>query len=81
MELTLTPELEAEIQQQLDSGRFHTPVEVLVTAMGALRDSTPDENLEDFNAKLQEGIDDIDQGRTYSEEEARAYIADLRAKL
>jgi predicted transcriptional regulator len=49
--------------------------------MGALRDSTPDENLEDFNAKLQEGIDDIDQGRTYSEEEARAYIADLRAKL
>jgi Arc/MetJ-type ribon-helix-helix transcriptional regulator len=81
MTLTLTPELEAEIQQQLDSGRFHTPVEVLVTAMGVLRDSMPDESLEVFNAKLQEGIDDLDRGDTYSEEEARAYIAGLRAKL
>jgi len=81
MELTLTPELEAEIQEQLDTGRFHTPVEVLTTAMGVLRDNMPDENLEIFNAKLQEGMDDIDQGRTYSEEEARAYLADLRAKL
>jgi Arc/MetJ-type ribon-helix-helix transcriptional regulator len=81
MELTLTPELEAEIQQQLDTGRFHTPVEVLVTAMGVLRDNMPEESLEVFNAKLQEGIDDIDQGRTYSEEDARAYLADLRAKL
>jgi len=81
MTLTLTPELEAEIQQQLDSGRFQTPVDVLVTAMGALRDGTPDEPLEVFNAKLQEGIDDIDRGDTYSAEEARTYIADLRAKL
>jgi len=81
MTLTLTPELEAEIQQQLDSGRFHTPVEVLVTAMGALRDGIPDESPEEFNAKLQEAIDEIDRGDTYSEEEARAYIAELRAKL
>jgi Arc/MetJ-type ribon-helix-helix transcriptional regulator len=81
MELTLTPELEAEIQQQLDSGRFQTPVDVLVTAMGVLRDNMPQESLEVFDAKLQEGIDDIDQGRTYSEEEDRAYLADLRAKL
>jgi predicted transcriptional regulator len=81
MELTLTPELEAGIQEQLDSGRFHTPVEVLATAMNALRDSTPDVNLEELNAKLQEGMDDIAQGRTYSEEEARAYLATVRSKL
>jgi Arc/MetJ-type ribon-helix-helix transcriptional regulator len=81
MTVTLTPELEAEIQQQLDSGRFHTPAEVLMTALGALRDEFPDETIETFNAKLQEAIDEVDRGETFSEEEARAHLAELRRAL
>ena len=36
MELALTPELEHRIQQQLESGRFNSAVELVSTALDAI---------------------------------------------
>jgi Arc/MetJ-type ribon-helix-helix transcriptional regulator len=82
MELTLTAELEELIQRHLDSGRYETPYQVVVNAVHQLgrNELNPDMTLAELDAALQEGIDDIDRGDTYSEEEARAYLAAARAE-
>jgi len=76
----LKPETQALIQHELDSGRFHDPDEVIATALLALSDSRP-ADISDLDAKLQESIDQADRGELYTEEEARAIIAAMRAKL
>jgi putative addiction module CopG family antidote len=79
MELTLKPEVEALIQEQLSSGRYQDPSDVIETALHALADGTALKgNLDDF---IQEGIDAADRGELYNEEEARAYLAAVRSKL
>jgi putative addiction module CopG family antidote len=80
MELTLKPEVEALIQQQLRSGRYHDPNDVLETALHALSDGIAlrTANLDDF---IQEGIDAADRGELYSEEEVRAHLSAVRSKL
>jgi predicted transcriptional regulator len=80
MTLTLTPETEALIQQEMSSGRFRDPDEAIATAFLVLRDYRP-ADLGDLDRNIQEGIDDADAGRLYTEDEARAYIASVRAKL
>ena len=80
MQLTLKPEVEALLQLELSNGRFHDPNEVLETALHVLADSRP-YDLTDLDARIQEGIDSADRGELYTEEEARAFIAALRAKI
>ena len=80
MQLTITPETEALLQQQLKSGRFQTPDDLIATALQVLADVTP-KDLPALNAAIQEGLDDFDRGDIYSESEARAYLASLRSKL
>jgi hypothetical protein len=46
MQLTITPEVEALLKQELQSGRFREPNDVIATALLMLRDSTP-QNLPD----------------------------------
>ena len=80
MQLTLKPEVEALLQQELSTGRFHDPNDVIETALHVLADSRP-YDLANLDAKIQEGLDDIERGDVFTEEEARAYIAAMRAKL
>jgi hypothetical protein len=80
MQLTLKPEVEALLQQELSTGRFQDPNDLIETALHALADSRP-YDLADLDGKIQEGIDSADSGELYSEDEARAFIASLRAKL
>jgi Arc/MetJ-type ribon-helix-helix transcriptional regulator len=80
MELTLKPEVEALLQQQLSTGRFQDPNDVIETALHALRDGEALSST-DFDVFIQEGIDSADRGELYSEEEARAIIAAMRSKL
>ena len=80
MTLTVTPEVEALLQKELSTGRFKNSSEVLETALQVLADCTP-RDFENFDAKIQQGIDDVDRGDVFSEDEARAYIAAVRAKL
>ena len=80
MQLTLKPEVEALLQQELSTGRFQDPNDVIETALHVLADSRP-YDLANLDAKIQEGLDDIERGDVFTEEEARAYIAAMRAKL
>jgi len=80
MQLTLKPEVEALLQQELSTGRFQDPNDLIETALHALSDKRflTRNDLDDF---IQEGIDSADGGELYSEDEARAYIAAVRSKL
>jgi len=80
MTLTLKPEVEALLDQQLKTGRFQDTNDLIETALHALADNR-ELSLLDLNTKIQEGLDDIERGDVFSEEEARAYIAAMRAKL
>lgn len=80
MTLTITPEVEALLRQELNSGRFRDPNELIATALAVLADSTP-RDLHELDAVIQEGIDSAERGEVYRAEEARAHLASLRAKL
>ncbi len=80
MQLTLNPEVEALLQNELKSGRFRNPNDVIATALHVLSDTTP-QDLAALNASIQEGLDDLDRRDYYSESEARAHLASIRSKL
>ncbi len=79
MQLTLKPEVEALLQQELSNGHFHDPNEVLETALHVLADSRP-YDLATLNAKIREGLDDIERGDVFTEDETRAFLAAMRAQ-
>lgn len=74
MEIALTPDLEALIDDQVERGNFPTPGEVVREALRLLQGQTQarEEKLTTLRRDLQSGIDELDQGlgETYS-------IADL----
>ena len=80
MTLTLTPEVEALLNRELSTGRFEGPNDLLEIALLVLSDSTLSRSSE-LEAKIQEGLDDVARGDVFTEEEARAYLAAMRAKL
>lgn len=80
MTLTLTPEVEALLQRELKTGRFENPNDLIETALLVFSDRTPDD-FHELNAKIQEGLDSLDRGELYTEDEARAYLASVRSKL
>ena len=80
MQLTLKPQVEALLQQELSTGRFQDPNDLIETALHALSDNRHFE-LSDLDSKIQHGLNDIEQGDVFNEDEARAYIAAMRAKL
>jgi Arc/MetJ-type ribon-helix-helix transcriptional regulator len=82
MELSLTPELEQRIQQQLESGRFHTAAEVVSTALDAIERFPLPQGMEqaEFLRLLDEGCEAADRGHTVSSDEARARLIAIRAR-
>lgn len=80
MTLTITPEVEALLQQELKSGRFQDPNEVIATALMVLAESRP-YHLAELDAMIQEGIDSADRGELYDEDQVRAHLAAIREKL
>ena len=60
MGLSLSPELQHLVKQQLASGRYHTTDEVLTEALRAFGER--DAEIVDLRRELQIGIDELDQG-------------------
>ena len=83
MELTLTPELEQRIQRQLESGRFQNAVELVSTALDAIESFPLPDGMEqsEFERLLKEGCAAADCGDTVSAEDAKDYLARVRAEL
>jgi Arc/MetJ-type ribon-helix-helix transcriptional regulator len=83
MELALTPELEARIQRQLESGRFESAEQLVSTAVEVFESFPLPGGLEqaEFQRLLEEGCAEADRGETVSAEEAREHLRRLRAAL
>jgi Arc/MetJ-type ribon-helix-helix transcriptional regulator len=83
MQLTLTPELEQRIQRQLESGRFQSAEELVSTALAAIESFPLPEGMDqsEFERLLDEGCAAAECGDTVSADEARAYLANVRAEL
>jgi len=60
MGLSLSPELQQLVKQQIASGRYHTTDEVLTEALRALGER--DAEIVDLRRELQIGMDELDQG-------------------
>jgi len=81
MAMTLSPELETRIQRVVDTGRFNTTEQAIESAISRLE---VDELLSgwskaDLEAAIDEGLASVDRGELYTEDEVRAYLAEVRA--
>lgn len=83
MDMTLTPEIEHRLELRLREGRWKSVSEVLETALDFLdgMEEVIVLNKEELEAKIQEGLDSADRGELYTEEQVRAYLAEVRAEL
>ncbi len=83
MELSLTPELKQRIQQQLQSGRFNSAVDLVSTALDTIERFPLPEGMEqsEFQRLLDEGCDAADRGDTVSADQARARLIAIRARV
>lgn len=72
MNISLTPELERRISEKVDSGLYSTASEVVREALRRLFESEAERErlISQLNAELQEGIDQLDQGKSVSSAEA-----------
>ena len=80
MALTLTPEVEQILEQRMQEGRWASPPDVMLTALHLLDglDELIVTSHEDFQAKIQEGLDSADRGELYTADEVRADLAEAR---
>lgn len=72
-----SPELLQLIEQELDSGRYATPGEVLLDAMKLLHERHA------YDAEIQKGMDQFARGEfvEYDREGLKAMFDDLRAQI
>jgi antitoxin ParD1/3/4 len=75
MEIRLSPELAAVVEQDLATGRFASAEEYIAAAVELLHEREMGwngETLEEFNAKLEESIAQAEHGEVLDEAEAAA---------
>jgi putative addiction module CopG family antidote len=73
MEIRLSPELEAAVEQAIASGRYRSAEQYIAEAVELLheREQWHAETLEEFNAKLEESIAEAERGELMSMDEFR----------
>ena len=64
MEIVLTPDLEALIHDEVESGRYTSPGEVIRDALQLFRQQAvaPEQDLDSLRREIQVGIDDLESG-------------------
>lgn len=77
MSITLSPALEALVEDRVKSGFYENPEEVLRQSLLLLKDR--DAETEKLREMIQEGLDDLDQGRyeEYDESTIGELVADV----
>jgi len=83
MAITLDPATEQRVQQQLATGRFREPAELLAHALDLVEaEATAEDwllrNMDAINADLDESFAQAARGEGYSLEEAKALLAERR---
>lgn len=72
MNVSLTPELERFVKEQVDAGRYQTASEVVREGLRMLLERK--EAIASLNRKIERGLADADAGRLHSPDEARAIL-------
>jgi antitoxin ParD1/3/4 len=81
MSISLSPEIERLIEEKVESGEYDSADEVVRDALRALSAAEQDHanRLEALRAKIQEGIDDLENGRHSPLEEVVARLRERRS--
>lgn len=84
MSLVLSAATEARFLQQVATGRYTAPDDLLNHALDLLQANTEDDwlsrNRDDIRQRLAESIAARDRGESYSPEEAKAILAQRKAE-
>jgi antitoxin ParD1/3/4 len=84
MEVTLTRELEELIDEEVTSGRYPTPGEVIREALRIFKGQTEhrDRQLEALRREVRVGIDELERGEytEYDEDSLSDLVADIKAR-
>jgi antitoxin ParD1/3/4 len=82
MQIVLTPELEALVQQELDTGHYDSAIDVITQALNLLQqDDLSQEQLESLRHEAQLGWDAAERGELVDGPTAMTQIrANLKAK-
>lgn len=80
MYLSLSPELERQIMEKVESGKYESVEDVISDAMHLLSQREEEEaaNLTVLRAQIDEGIDDLENGRHSPLEEVVARLRERR---
>ena len=82
MNVSLTPELESWVDERVRSGRYASASEVIREALRLLEQEelAKQRRLVQVREKIDRGLEQLDQGRAISSEEARARLQATRRK-
>lgn len=82
MNVSLTPELEAFVNDKVKSGFYNSASEVVRESLRLLRRQEQIEQLqlEELRKEVQIGIDQIEDGKTITAKQMREHLAQKRAK-
>jgi len=80
MEIRLSPEIEAVVQQDMASGRYGSVEEYIAKAVEVLheREQWREETVEEFNAKLDEAIAEAERGELADEDQVRREMREMK---
>lgn len=84
MNVSLTPELEAMIQEKVATGRYGSASEVVREALRLMEkhEQRQQDRLEELRREIQKGVDQIERGEyhTYDEEGLKQLVEDIKAR-
>lgn len=82
MEITLSPESEAIVNEKVESGAYTSASEVVREALRILndRDMAREARLEDVRRKVAEGLEQADRGETIGFESGAAFMDYIKAE-
>jgi antitoxin ParD1/3/4 len=84
MNISLTPELEQLINEQVESGYYHTASEVIEDALRLFkeRDEARQRRMEELRREIRIGLEQLDSGqaRTYDHDSLRELFEQIKAR-
>ena len=82
MEITLPPELQAIVNEKVESGQYLSPSDVVREALRVLndRDAARESRLADIRRKVAEGLEQAERGETVGFESGAAFMDYIRAE-
>ena len=79
MTITLSPELEAVVRREIESGRYETAEEYVADAIQDLHERL-EETLDEEREQLDASIAEVDRGEVADEQQVRQEMREMKAQ-